>query len=398
MPIRVPVARPLRRLLPLLCACVLLPLVAVRAASAELSTPSTQELRFHDDLELPPLDEALIRSLAYLHTLPASTRYDVAGTAVPVQRLIDSARHLRALLRTHPDPATLDRRIRQDFTVSPMPPPTTNGKRMLITGYYQPIFAGSLRQQPPYRFPLYRVPPDLLVRKLHGRAQVLGRKDHGRILPYWTRAEIEQGNLLQGAELVWLRDPFDAFVLHIQGSGIIHLDNGTVRGVHYALNNGREYRSIGKYLVDTGRMALAEVTMESIRAYIDRHPEERDLILHHNTSFVFFAWSKPGPAIGNLNQALTAGRSIAADQRWYPPGAVVLLDTRRPLMQEDAVIGWQRMCRLVTVQDTGSALQGPGRIDVFWGTGDQAGREAGQMKEDGTAALLLLNPEVQPLP
>jgi membrane-bound lytic murein transglycosylase A len=140
---------------------------------------------------------------------------------------------------------------------------------------------------------------------------------------------------------------------------------------------------------------LADVTMDSIRHYIDQHPAERDLILHHNDSFIFFNWSQPGPAIGSLAQELTPGRSIAADQRWYPPGSLVFLDSRRPIMVEGQVAEWQRMRRFVTVQDTGSALIGPGRIDVFWGTGEQAGQAAGQMKEDGMAYLLLLKEGVR---
>jgi membrane-bound lytic murein transglycosylase A len=231
---------------------------------------------------------------------------------------------------------------------------------MLVTGYYQPIFPGSLTRQPPYIHPLYRVPNNLLIRRANGRKQVLGREEHGRIVPYWSRRDIEQGNLLQGQELIWLKDPFDAFVLHVQGSGIIRLPDGSLHAVQYAINNGREYRSIGKHLVDTGRMQLAEVTMDSIRRYIDDNPEERALILHHNDSFIFFNFRRPGPAIGNLGLELTPGRSIAADQRWYPPGSLVFLDSRRPIMVEGQGAQWMRMQRLVTVQDTGSALTGPG--------------------------------------
>ena len=351
---------------------------------------------FEDDMELQDLAAALTRSLAYLHKVPASNRYAIAGQMVPVQRLIDSAHHLQQLVQSHPSPEELNRRLNQNYDILLINKPQEAApKRMLITGYYQPIFPGSLKQQPPYLFPLYRIPDNLLIRQEGSKKKVLGRKDNGKIAPYWTRQEIEQGQLLHGQELVWLKDPFDAFVLHVQGSGIIRLADGSVRGVHYAVNNGREYRSIGKYLVDTGRMQLADVTMDSIRHYIDQHPAERDLILHQNDSFIFFHWSPPGPAIGNLGQELTPGRSIAADQRSYPPGSLVFLDSRRPVMVDGQVTEWKRMRRLVTIQDTGAALTGPGRIDVFWGTGEQAGQEAGQMKEDGMAYLLLLKEDIR---
>ena len=352
---------------------------------------SSSELYFEDDMELQHLAAALTRSLAYLRKVPASSRYAIAEQMVPVQRLIDSARHLQQLVQSHPSTEELNRRLNRDYDILQLnKPPEAAPKRMLITGYYQPIFPGSLKQQPPYLFPLYRIPDNLLIHREGGKKKVLGRKDNGKIIPYWTRQEIEQGQLLHGQELVWLKDPFDAFVLHVQGSGIIRLADGSERGVHYAVKNGRDYRSIGKYLVDTGRMPLADVTMDSIRRYIDQHPTERDLILHQNDSFIFFHWSPPGPAIGNLGQELTPGRSIAADQGWYPPGSLVFLDSRRPIMVEGQVAEWKRMRRLVTVQDTGSALTGSGRIDIFWGTGEQAGQEAGQMKEDGMAYLLLL--------
>jgi len=370
--------------------CVLLLTLAACVASTYAAT-KPESLFFEDDLQLHQLQSALTRSLSALRTVPPTTRYSIAGQMVPVQRLIDSALHLQRFIQSRPSEKALHHEIQRAYEaieinrVAGAAP-----KRMLITGYFQPIFPGSLSRQPPYIHPLYRMPDDLLVRHKNGRKQVLGRREQGTIVPYWTRRDIEQRNLLQGQELVWLKDPFDAFVLHIQGSGIIRLPDGSQRGVHYAVNNGRDYRSIGKFLVNTGRMQLAEVSMDSIRRYIDQHPGERELILHHNDSFIFFHWSPPGPAIGNLGRELTPGRSIAADQRWYPPGSLVFLDSRRPIMANGSVVEWKRMQRLVTVQDTGSALTGPGRIDIFWGTGDQAGEEAGQMKEEGTAHLLLL--------
>jgi len=360
-------------------------------ASPLFAAPPAEEPVFADDLELRQLAPALNRSLAFLRTLPPTTRYSIAGRMVPVQRLIDSALHLQRLLSSHPSAESLNREIHRAYEAIPVNrAPNGAPKRMLITGYYQPVFAGSLDRQPPFVHPLYRLPDDLLVRQVNGKKQVLGRRDHGKIVPYWTRREIEQGNLIRGQELVWLKDPFDAFVLHVQGSGIVRLADGSQRGVHYALNNGHAYRSVGKFMVDTGRMRLAEVTMDSLRRYIEAHPEEREPILHHNDSFIFFEWSRPGPAIGSLGQELTPGRSIAADQQWYPPGSLVYVGSRRPIMVDGQVQEWQPMQRLVTVQDTGSALTGPGRIDIFWGTGDQAGSEAGQMKEDGTVSLLVL--------
>lgn len=358
-----------------------------------LSPDQIPELR--DDLNLHELKSVLSQNLRYLQSRPAGSQLMVAGSPVTVQRLLNSTSFLLKRLEDGMNAGALQQTLQTHYEILQVDngkSPQKAQRQMLITGYYQPLFAGSLVRTPPYVYPVYQQPADLIVRptKAGQRPALAGRMEAGRLVPYWTRREIEQGNLLRGRELVWLADPFDVFVLHVQGSGIIQLPDGSRRGVHYAQSNGREYRSVGKYLADTGRMRLADVTMDSIRQYIAQHPEEREQILYQNDSFIFFEWSKPGPAIGNLGHALTPGRSIAADQRWYPPGGIAYLSTRKPVVANGEITGWTPMQRLVCIQDTGSGLVGPGRADVFWGTGDAAGLAAGQMKEDGSLYLLLL--------
>ena len=346
---------------------------------------------FTDDLALRDLESALNQSLLYLRTQPAGTRYVCSDRSIPAQRLIDSAVFLQQMLHAHPTPARLSEQVRTHFEVLRVDSaPSSSGLRLLVTGYYQPLFAGSLTRTPPFLYPIHAQPENLVVREGTRGAPVVGRMQAGQFKPYWTRKEIEEGELLKGQELVWLKDPFDVFVLHIQGSGHIRLTDGTVRALNYARSNGREYRSIGRLMVASGRMQLADVTMDSIRSYLEAHPEERDQILHHNQSYIFFKWGQPGPAIGNLGRELTPGRSIAVDQLWFPPGALLYLDSRKPLVAGGRMAGWERMQRFVTVQDTGSGLKGPGRVDVFLGAGDAAGIMAGQMKEDGALYLLLL--------
>lgn len=381
---------------PVIATLLVLLLATGTAGGALAPLPPAQYPDFTDDRPIEEFARTLDQSLAYLRTVPASTCYPLADSCLPVQRLIDSALFFQQLLRTEPTPTELNRQIRNSYRVYRLD--TGEGKtapRMLITGYYQPIFKASLKRQPPYLHPLHGLPTTLVVRNALSTNKKIGRMEAGRLVPFWTRREIDTGDLLRGQELAWLRDPFDAFVLHVQGSGMLELPDGTVRGVHYAHSNGRQYRSIGKYLVDTGRMELAEVNMDSLRHYLNQHPEEREQILHHNDSYIFFSWSQPGPAIGNLGQPLTAGRSLAADQQWYPPGALVFVDSRRPEVTGDNGVEWQRMRRFTSVQDTGSALTGPGRVDLFWGSGEPAGSEAGRMKEDGQVYLLVLNPDLQ---
>lgn len=350
--------------------------------------PCTNEIT--DDLDRSSLITALERSLSFLRTLQPATRYRFGVTVVRAQQLHDSLAYLRHLLLTEGDDTTLRQRITEDFVFLSAGPSQADQPSALITGYYQPIFAGSLQRQPPYLYPLYSPPGDLVVRSQLGNSAQIGRLLGNTLTPYWTRREIEEGNLLRGNELVWLRDPFDAFTLHVQGSGIIRLPDGNQRGVHFAQRNGHPYTSLGTYLVKSGRMQLADVSMDAIRAYLESHPQERQSILWQNDSFIFFDWSPPGPAIGNLNLELTPGRSVAADQRIYPPGSLLYVQTRRPVMANGQVVEWRELRRLLTVQDTGSAINGPGRLDIFWGTGAEAGMEAGQMKEAGSVVLLLL--------
>ena len=365
--------------------CLLLAGFAAAAAAAE-------EIAIADDLAYHRLEEALDHSLRFLRAASPATRYQIAGHSIPARRLLDSILHLQRLMAAHPSPETLTHEINRAYEIIQVnaTPGQTSG-RMLITGYYQPIFPGRLERQPPYVHPLYRTPDDLVIRRNQGKKAIIGRRANGAIVPYWTRREIERHNLLHGQELVWLKDPFDAFVIHVQGSGIIRLPDGSRRGIHYAAKNGHSYRSIGALVARTSRIPPAHVTITSLRRYIEQHPEEREEILHHNDSFIFFKLGEAGAAIGNLGQPLTAGRSVAADQQWYPPGALVYIDSRQPVITNDGQVKkWRSLRRLATVQDTGSALSGPNRLDIFWGTGDQAGIEAGQMKEEGKVYLLLL--------
>ena len=388
----------LRRLrsLPALC---LLCLWLILGGPPLQATTEPPPATISDDLDRASLIAALERSRGYLRSQPPSTRYRFAHQTVPVQRLLASLDHLDHLLHSVADDATLQQRLTEDFhQLSAASTTPTPSRPALITGYYQPSFAGSLQRQPPYLYPLYAPPTDLVIQQQAGKPSRIGRWMDGSHAPYWTRRDIESGQLLRGGELVWLRDPFDAFTLHVQGSGIIRLPDGSLRGLRFAQKNGHAYTSIGTVLVRSGRMQLADVTMDAIRTYLIAHPEEAASILWQNDSFIFFDWGAPGLAIGNLGLELTPGRSAAADQSIYPPGAILYVQSRRPVMANGQLVDWRPLQRLVTVQDTGSALKGPGRIDLFWGSGEEAGQEAGQMKEAGSVQLLLLRPNRRPVP
>lgn len=369
------------------------------AAPPLLAVSDPSSLSFADDLNGRALQPAIMNSLDYLRSQPPERKIVVADRTATVAHLARTLEAFLALLAMNPTGEELGRAVKQRFDIY-QAGRNRSGRTVLVTGYFQPVFDGSLIRTPPYIHPLYAVPDDLVQRSGGRQEKIAGRIVNGVLVPYWTRREIERQGKAAGHELVWLRNPFDAFILHVQGSGLIRLRDGSVRPVRFAAKNGRPYRSIGRYLVDTGRLPLAGADLDGIRAYLAAHPGEREEVLHHNESFIFFSWADHPYPVGNLGRELTAGRSIAVDQSIFPPGALAFLVSRKPSITADNQVRWSPLHRFVLVQDTGSAMRGPGRVDLFWGTGPAAGREAGLMKEKGDLYLLLLReqPAASPAP
>lgn len=268
----------------------------------------------------------------------------------------------------------------------------------LVTGYYEPLLEGSYARSGEYATPLYAPPDDLLsvdlaelYPELAGK-RVRGRLEGRRVVPYWTRADIDAGRArLAGKALIYVTDPVDAFFLQVQGSGRVELPGGSVLRLGYADQNGQPYRSIARVLIDRGEMTLDQASMQSIRRWGIEHPDKLEALLDQNPSYVFFR-ILPAPApgslearidgpTGSLGVPLLARRTIAVDPHSIPLGAPVWLATTRPLSDEP-------LQRLVMAQDTGGAIRGPLRADFFWGFGDEAGREAGRMRQQGRMWLL----------
>jgi membrane-bound lytic murein transglycosylase A len=355
-------------------------------------TPAAELPPLQDDLQYRNLSTALDESLAYLASRPPNATFSLGERQITANRLIRSLQTFQQLIHQKLPDEELQAAIKARFTLVQVPGSYGfNPERtMLVTGYYQPIVQGSLTRNAFYRFPLYSVPPDLIVRKTKTGTRNIGRIEKGTFVPYWTRKQIDREKKLRGCELVWLKDPLDAFFLHVQGSGYIQLPDKTLRGVRFASRNGQPYRSIGKYMVKTGKIKLETASMETIRKYMAGHPDEIEEILFTNPSYIFFKWSDSPGAVGNLGCRLTPGRSIAADQSLYPAGGLGFLQSRIPVFKNNKQVGWKPVHRFVLVQDSGSAIHGPGRTDLFLGSGDEAGRRAGAMKEPGRLFVLIL--------
>ncbi|MCC6535593.1 MAG: murein transglycosylase A [Burkholderiales bacterium] len=261
----------------------------------------------------------------------------------------------------------------------------------LITGYYEPLLHGSRKPSARYRFPLYGVPEDLLVVDLGELypdlkgLRLRGRLDGRRVVPYYSRAQIERKEApLNAKVLYWVDDPIELFFLQVQGSGQIRLDTGERVRIGYGDQNGHPYRSIGRFLIDRGELGLEQASMQGIKAWAQRNPDKLAAVLHHNASYVFFrelAADLPGP-LGALGVALSAGRSLAVDPRYIPLGAPVFLATTWPSTKRP-------LERLMMAQDTGSAIRGGVRGDYFWGYGEQAGAQAGRMQQSGRLWVLV---------
>jgi membrane-bound lytic murein transglycosylase A len=260
-----------------------------------------------------------------------------------------------------------------------------------VTGYYEPRLRGSRLPDETHRFPIYAVPDDLLVVDLgelypeikHMRLR--GRLEGRRIVPYHSREDIEAGKArLAGRELLWTDDAIDLFFLQIQGSGKVQLTDGATVRVSYADQNGHPYRSIGRLLVERGELTLDQASMQGIKAWGERNPERLPQLLNENASYVFFreiSALDDGPP-GALGVPLTAGRSIAVDARAIPLGAPVFLATTWP----NSTLP---LHRLMVAQDTGGAIKGAVRADFYWGSGPEAGVQAGRMRQTGRMWVLL---------
>ncbi len=284
----------------------------------------------------------------------------------------------------------------QPYAIADAAAPPATRDQALFTGYFDPEVRGSRSPGGPYRTPLLGRPGDLVqvdlaefAPDLKGRS-VAGRVQDGRLVPFYDRAQIESGVLARRRlELMWLADPVDAFILQVQGSGRVDLPDGRVVRVSYAGQNGRTYVPIGRILVDRGQMAMDQVSLASIRAWLEQHPDQAAQLMDQNPSYVFFRevnGLRPdqGPP-GALGVPLAPGRSIAVDRAYIPLGAPVYIATTDPLTGAP-------LRRLMFAQDLGGAIKGPARADIFFGWGRAAEERAGRMRAHGQEYVLLPRP------
>ncbi len=355
--------------------------------------------QFRDDMDHESLTLALRTNIEYLDRLDPKTVFYYGPNDFTIQQVRESQEILLDLLSKGLDAGRLSREIRKKFRVY-RATGRVGDRRVLFTGYYEPVYEGSLAPDETFKYPLYR-PPDDLIRidlslfseKFKGE-NIVARIEGKKVLPYYSRYQIEAERALEGKglEIAWLKDPLDVAFLHIQGSGRLRLPDGKDLLVHYQASNGRPYRSIGRYMIEKGFLAREEMSMQAIRKYLTENREVLDEVLNHNPSYVFFQQVENGP-LGSLGVLLTPGRSVALDSKIFPRGALGFISCQKPLVNDQGVIiGWTKFSRFVLNQDSGGAIKGAGRADIFWGSGPYAELTAGHLQHEGDLYILIKKP------
>ncbi|HPC86566.1 MAG TPA: MltA domain-containing protein [Smithellaceae bacterium] len=347
-----------------------------------------------DDLDVESLLTAIDRSLLYYDGSGKNQIFRIADRQVSAAQMKETLIAFREILTSDIPVEQKKDRIAEKFLLLRAAGENGNGS-VLFTGYYEPLLEGSLTKTEKYKYPLYRPPPDIVLEKVSPNETRIGRRENGRLVPYYSRREIDVEGVLQGKglELVWVADPVELNSLHTQGSGKIRLEDGSMLTVSYAQNNGRPFRSVTQNLLDENRLDRSDASYRGFKAWLkDKSEKEIYEILSHNERYIFFRFVDREP-VGSLGQPVTPHRSIATDPAYFPQGALAFIRLRKPVLDEDyRVVRRVEFSRFVLNQDKGAAIRGPGRVDLFCGFGPEAQAAAGSLKEKGELFFLVLKP------
>ena len=359
---------------------------------AVLTSAAFSDLQGWRSADLAAALAAFLRSCERFANLPVDRSLGANGIAGRVSDWRAACDRSVAVDATNAD--SIRRYFEQEFT--PVAVANNDQTSGLFTGYYEPELRGSRRQHGRFQVPLFARPKDLVMVDLgHFRKQLRGQRIAGRVVdgrlrPFETRAAIDAGALAdRGLELLWVDDAIDAFFLHIQGSGRVVLDDGAIERVGYAGQNGHAYFAIGRELIERGVLDRDDVSLQSIRAWLIANPDQARAVMNKNASYVFFQRIQGDGPKGAFQVALTPRASLAIDRRFIPLGVPVWLETLIPELAAELAgnpMPWQG---LLVAQDTGGAIRGVVRGDIFFGAGSEAKAIAGRLKSLGRYYLLL---------
>ncbi len=380
----------------LLTACVRAPIPAMKPEEAMSPVSWRKAALLADDMELKDMSAALRQSLEYYQKIPAETQFVFGPDRLTALDLTVTLQNFLLIIEN--DSLTLEQkmhRIREDFLIYRAS--GFNGKgTVLFTGYYEPTLSCRVAADSVFRYPLYRRPDDIIEIELSQfgnglpKTRLFGRLEGKKMVPYYSREDIDQKKMLagKGLEILWCSDLVDIYNLQVQGSGKVDLGDGNILSVLYDGQNGKPYRSIGKYLVDTGLMTRDKVSMQAIREYLRSNPDKLSDVLNQNQSYVFFRLDT-GPSLGNIGVALTPNRSIATDSRLFPKGALAFIYSQKPVIENGMIKEWAPFTRFVVNQDSGGAIKGAGRVDLFYGRDNSAELAAGNLQHEGELYFLV---------
>jgi membrane-bound lytic murein transglycosylase A len=328
-----------------------------------------------DDLDPPSLAITAERTAEALERRKNAPVYRLGKREVSLRDLARSARRIAEIASEEKDARGVTLRLSRECKAWPAGVPAK------VTGYFEPLLEARERPDSRFRYPIYAAPSQAQLGEVE---QKLGRTP--------TRADIDRSRVLEGRglELAWVDDPVARFFLHVQGSGRLRFPSGRERRIGFAATNDLPYQSVGRIMLDEGKLERGQASATAMRRWLAEHPSERDELLERNPRYVFFRDTGAEGPVGSLGVTLVAGRSIAVDNEYVPPGMFAWLRTTRPVVDgEGDATGKQPVRRFAFAQDTGAAIKGAARVDLFFGSGEQAGFEAGGMNEAGELYLLL---------
>jgi membrane-bound lytic murein transglycosylase A len=366
--------------------------VTVTPPERALTAVNAESLVFDDDLDTVSLTMAIDRSLHYYDGAGRDQIFRVADRFVGARQMKESLIAFRGILQSDISVEQKKKRIADEFIVLRASGENGDGG-VLFTGYYEPLLEGSLIQTDKYKYPLYKPPPDIVMEKISKNETKISRKEKGRTVPYYTRREIDVDGVLRGKglELIWVSDPVELNSLHIQGSGKIKMEDGKMLTVSYAQNNGRPFRSVTQNMLDRNRIDKRDTSYRNFKTWLKgKSDQELYEILSYNERYIFFRFVDREP-VGSIGEPVTPDRTIATDPDYFPQGSLAFIRLHKPVLDDEGnVTGRAAFSRFVLNQDKGSAIKGPGRVDLFCGFGEKAQATAGSLKEKGELFFLLI--------
>jgi membrane-bound lytic murein transglycosylase A len=354
---------------------------------------------FSDDMDNNSLEKAIENQIQAMFEQEPSTPVRLGTFTLTRGRLVETLEAFLEILKQDLPPEKFNKKIAEEFVLYRAG--KGKSKKFLFTGYYRPVIKASPVRTPLYRFPLYQMPEENFHQVNYKKGiQLVGTQmgikkvrepDTDKKWRRFTREEIDRKGVLKGKglEVAWLKDDLERFFLHIQGSGVLEFPDGSQQGIGYQGSNQHSYTGIGRLMINDGAIETSQGSMQGIKKYFLDNPQDISKYLYQNKRYIFFTYNDDGPR-GSGGGELVGGRSIATDKSIYPAGGLAFIRVKQPVLDENnKIVRWKPISRFVVDQDTGSAIRGPGRGDLYFGTGQIAGAKAGHYHERGEVYYLI---------